>query len=185
MKSFSEIFNWQFELLLIYILNYVRWFRMVGVDWKSFVLVIFIIVGQVFGQTSDIVGKMTIGYQGWFTTPSDGSPRRSWVHWTISSGPTGTTPPSPGNCKFEVYPDMREYTQRYQTGLASLGNGQPANLFSSWDQSSVNLHFNWMRTYGIETVSFQVCNNKQQFGSINNCHFIRNCSIPSEKSIIL
>lgn len=126
---------------------------MVVIDWKLFVLVMVVIEGQVFGQTSDIVGKMTVGYQGWFATPFDGSPRRSWVHWTIR----GTSPPSAGNCHFEVYPDMREYTQRYQTGLANLGNGQPANLFSSWDQSTVNLHFSWMRTYGMETVSFQVC----------------------------
>lgn len=130
---------------------------MTVLDWKFFVLVMFVTVGQVFGQASDIVNKTTVGYQGWFATPFDGSPRRSWVHWTISSGPTGTNPPSPGNSHFEVYPDMREYTQRYQTGLANLGNGQPSNLFSSWDQSTFNLHFSWMRTYGMETVSFQVC----------------------------
>lgn len=50
---------------------------MAAVDWKSYVLVVFIIVGQVYGQTSDIVGKATVGYQGWFATPFDGSPRRS------------------------------------------------------------------------------------------------------------
>ncbi|XP_055308923.1 uncharacterized protein LOC129572847 [Sitodiplosis mosellana] len=128
---------------------------MARVDWKSFVLtVLIVLVGQTVAQTSDVVGKMSIGYQGWFATPFDGSPRKSWVHWTINAG-NGSIPPSPGNCKFEVYPDMREYTQRYQTGLASLGNGQPANLFSSWDQSTVNIHFSWMQTYGIETVSFQ------------------------------
>lgn len=121
-------------------------------------LVVFVIIGQASAQTSDIVGKITVGYQGWFATPFDGSPRKTWVHWTISGGPSGTNPPSPGNCHFEIYPDMREYTQRYQTGMASLGNGQPANLFSSWDQSTVNLHFSWMQTNGIDTISFQVCN---------------------------
>lgn len=129
---------------------------MVAVDWKSFMLVLFITIGQSYAQLSDIVNQPTVGYQGWFATPFEGSPRRSWVHWTISGGPSGTNPPSPGNCHFEVYPDMREYTQRYQTGLASFGNGQPANLFSAWDQSTVNLHFNWMQQHDLTTVSFQV-----------------------------
>ena len=152
-QKFIDIFNcYEFNIELS-----VFRFRMTAVDWKSNVFITIVIVGQVFGQTSDIVGKATVGYQGWFATPFDGSPRRSWVHWTISSGPTGNNPPSPGNSHFEVYPDVREYTQLYQTGLANLGNGQPAKLFSAWDQSTVNIHFNWMRTYGYETVSFQVC----------------------------
>lgn len=128
---------------------------MVVIEWKSFVFVLFILAGGTMAQTSDVVGKMSIGYQGWFATPFDGSPRRSWVHWTKDGSPPND-PPRPNNCKFEVYPDVREYTQLYQTGLANLGNERPSNLFSSWDQSTVNIHFGWMRTYGIETVSFQV-----------------------------
>lgn len=123
------------------------------IKWKSFVFVLLVLAGGTMAQTSDVVGKMSIGYQGWFSTPFEGSPRGSWVHWSIN----GSNSPRPGNCHFEVYPDVREYTQLYQTGLANLGNGQPSNLFSSWDQSTVNLHFQWMQTYGIETVSFQVC----------------------------
>lgn len=125
---------------------------------NSFALVFFIAVEQVLGQSQfgDVVGKLVVGYQGWFATPFDGSPRKRWVHWTINSGPNGTDPPRPGNCKFEIYPDMREYTQRYQTGLASLGNGQPANLFSSINFSSVNLHFIWMAENQIETAALQV-----------------------------
>lgn len=147
---------------------------MAVVDWKSFVFTLFVVLfGKTAGQTSDVVGKMSIGYQAWFATPFDGSPRKSWVHWTINAG-DGSNAPGPNNCHFEVYPDMREYTQRYQTGLASLGNGQPANLFSSWDQSTVNIHFNWMREYGIETVSFQVCDNNQKLLKLKlvPCKFI-------------
>lgn len=122
-------------------------------EWKFFGFVLFIMAGGTMAQTSDVVGKMSIGYQGWFSTPFEGSPRRSWVHWSIN----GSMPPQPGNCHFELYPDVRDYTQLYQSGLANLRNGQPSNLFSSWDQSTVNIHFGWLRTHGIETVSFQVC----------------------------
>ncbi|XP_031627733.1 uncharacterized protein LOC116343669 [Contarinia nasturtii] len=116
-----------------------------------------LIIGPAFAQSpvGDVVGKLVVGYQGWFATPFDGSPRRSWVHWTIRSGPNGSTPPSTGNCKFELYPDVREYLQLYQTGLAALGNGQPANLFSSWNQLTVNTHFSWMQTYNIDTAALQ------------------------------
>lgn len=127
---------------------------MIGVNRKSFRLVLFIIIYRATAQeTSDIVGKITVGYQGWFATAVDGSPRRSWVHWSIN----GNNPPQPGNCKFELYPDVREYLQLYQTGLASLGNGQPANLFSSFDPSTVNKHGEWMQKYDLDTISFQVC----------------------------
>lgn len=104
---------------------------------------------------SDVVGKLVVGYQGWFAIPGDGSPRGIWTHWG--------NPPSPGyrNITFELYPDMREYTRTYQAGnLGNLGSatGPPARLFSSWDDSSIDLHFRWMQTYGIEVAALQVGN---------------------------
>ena len=40
---------------------------------------------------------------------------------------------------------MREYTDAYPTAYANLGNGQPATLFSSYDQQTVDTHFRWMQ----------------------------------------
>jgi hypothetical protein len=97
----------------------------------------------------DVVGKMVVGYQGWFACAGDGDPRGNWVHWSRG------TAPSPGNQTFELWPDVREYTTTFQTGYANLGNGQPATLFSSWTTQTVNKHFEWMHTYGIDCAALQ------------------------------
>ena len=99
----------------------------------------------------DVVGKITVGYQGWFACKGDNSPINGWWHWATNWG----QPPSPSNQGIKDWPDMREYTQSYQTGYANLGNGQPAKLFSSFDQSTVNLHFRWMNQYGIDCAALQ------------------------------
>lgn len=115
-----------------------------------FVLVIEQVLSE--SQPSDIVGKLVVGYQGWFGAPNDGSPiLNKWLHWARWG-----EEPSPGHVHFEVYPDVREYPKLYQTHLGNLNNGQPAKLFSSWDDSTVDLHFKWMQQYSIETAALQV-----------------------------
>jgi hypothetical protein len=92
----------------------------------------------------DVVGKVTVGYQGWFSAPGDGSVLNNWNHQNL-----------------EMWPDVREYEKTYQAVLqnqsapALLGNGQPAKMFSSYDQSTVNLHFKWMQDYGIDCAALQ------------------------------
>ena len=51
---------------------------------------------------SDVMGKVTVGYQGWFSALEDGNPRKSWIHWSRG------TAPSPNNQTFELWPDVRE-----------------------------------------------------------------------------
>lgn len=34
----------------------------------------------------DVVGKLCVGYQGWFTAQNDGSPVNIWVHWSTPNG---------------------------------------------------------------------------------------------------
>lgn len=89
----------------------------------------------------DVVGKITVGYQGWFAAPGDGSPINVWWHWSQD----WSQPPSPTNQVIKCWPDMREYTATFQTAFANLGNGQPATLFSSYTQQTINTHFLWMR----------------------------------------
>jgi hypothetical protein len=99
----------------------------------------------------DVVGKVTVGYQGWFACTGDGAPIDAWWHWSANSA----QPPSASNTGIVAWPDMREYTKSYQTGYAALGNGQPATLFSSYDQQTVDTHFLWMQQNNIDTAALQ------------------------------
>ncbi|GAA1139647.1 hypothetical protein F4556_006907 [Kitasatospora gansuensis] len=99
----------------------------------------------------DVVGKVTVGYQGWFACPGDGAPVNGWWHWAQNWGQA----PSPANSAVVAWPDVRDYPTTYRTAYDSLGNGQPASLFSSYDQSTVDVHFRWMKQYGIDTAALQ------------------------------
>lgn len=99
----------------------------------------------------DVVGKITVGYQGWFACAGDGAPVNGWWHWTENWG----QPPSPANTGIKCWPDMRDYAKGYQTAYANLNNGLPATLFSSYDQQTVDTHFTWMRQNAIDTAALQ------------------------------
>jgi hypothetical protein len=99
----------------------------------------------------DVVGKVTVGYQGWFACVGDGAPINSWWHYSGGSTPTPITLTNNIHC----WPDMRQFSTGYQTGFTNFGNGQPARLFSSYDQQTVNTHFRWMAENGIDTAALQ------------------------------
>lgn len=99
----------------------------------------------------DVVGKVTVGYQGWFACAGDGAPINGWWHWSRNWGQS----PSAGNNAIVAWPDVRDYPATYRTAFGDLGNGQPATLFSSYDQSTVDVHFRWMKEYGIDTAALQ------------------------------
>jgi len=99
----------------------------------------------------DVVGKVTVGYQGWFAATGDGSPINQWWHWTQNWSQT----PSSTNNGIKSWPDMREYTNSYATGWANLNNGQQAKLYSDWDQQTVNTQFLWMQQNGIDCAALQ------------------------------
>lgn len=92
-------------------------------------------------------GLLMCGYQGWFNTPGD-SAGRGWTHYV------GRGKFEDGNCKFDLWPDTKEYPVIYQTPFL-LPDGKPANLFSSYDASTVHLHFKWMKQYGIDGAFMQ------------------------------
>jgi hypothetical protein len=99
----------------------------------------------------DVVGKISVGYQGWFACIGDGAPINAWWHWSNNE----SQPPSPSNNNIKAWPDMREYLNWYHTAYANLNNGDTANLFSSYDQATVNAHFRWMQQYGCDTAALQ------------------------------
>ena len=48
---------------------------------------------KVVPHASDVVGKITVGYQGWFACAGDAAPINKWWHWTQN----WSEPPSPSN----------------------------------------------------------------------------------------
>jgi hypothetical protein len=99
-------------------------------------------------DASTMDGKVMCGYQGWFDAPGDGS-GRGWVHW-------GAGAMRPGSATVEMWPEMSEYGpgDSYPTGFRNA-DGTPATLFSSYNAKSVDVHFRWMRDYGIDGVFLQ------------------------------
>ncbi|MFC4033381.1 xylosidase [Streptomyces polygonati] len=99
----------------------------------------------------DVVGKISVGYQGWFACAGDGAPINGWWHWSQNWGQA----PSPSNNAIKAWPDMREYGKTYPTAYGNFNGGGAATLFSSYDQSTVDTHFAWMKTYGCDTAALQ------------------------------
>ncbi|MGF7026565.1 MULTISPECIES: hypothetical protein [Sphingobacterium] len=56
--------------------------------------------------TGDVVGQITVGYQGWFSCAGDNSPMGThWWHWTEAWQQT----PTQGNFHIPSWPDNSEY----------------------------------------------------------------------------
>ena len=92
-------------------------------------------------------GKIMAGYQGWFNAPGDDS-QRGWVHWARNGGMRD------GNATVELWPDVSEYENTYDTALKHA-DGSVAKVFSSHDKQTVLKHFEWMQTYGLDGVFVQ------------------------------
>ena len=97
----------------------------------------------------DVVGKVVVGYQGWYSIPGDGGGGDIWWHWTGSNHAPSLTE------HVKSWPDVREYSTLFATALPNLGNGQPTKLFSSYTDQSVDTHFKWMQQNGIEVAALQ------------------------------
>jgi len=98
-------------------------------------------------KSSSYKGLVMAGYQGWFNAEGDGA-ERGWNHYRKGSLF------EPGNCKVDFWPEMSEYTKQYKSPF-SFADGESATLFSSYDESTVDLHFKWMKEYGIDGVFVQ------------------------------
>ena len=82
-------------------------------------------------------GLVMAGYQGWFRVPNN-----------------GLMYPDENRISIDMWPDVSEYEKTYPTGL-KLADGSTARFFSSTDQSTVDLHFKWMKEYGLDGVFMQ------------------------------
>ncbi len=92
-------------------------------------------------------GLVMAGYQGWFTAEGDGADR-GWHHYE-KSGKF-----EPGMNTIDFWPDVREYVKTYKTSF-KYPDGSDAYVYSPYDEESVDLHFKWMKEYGIDGVFMQ------------------------------
>jgi len=99
----------------------------------------------------DVVGKVVVGYQGWFAATGDGSPINMFWHWSND----WAKPPSPTNKAIYAWPDVRDYTTTFKTDFANLNNGSEARVFSSYTDQTVDVQFKWMKDYGIDGAALQ------------------------------
>jgi hypothetical protein len=81
-------------------------------------------------------GLVMAGYQGWFIQKD------------------GKMYPNASSIRIDLWPDMSEYKQTYPTGL-KYADGTTATFFSATDKSTIDLHFKWMKEYGIDGVFMQ------------------------------
>jgi hypothetical protein len=102
------------------------------------------------GATSEFPsydGLVMCGYQGWFRARGDGS-GEGWAHYSEDRQLTAAT------VHPDLWPDVSEYAKTYPTALTNE-DGTVARVFSSYDQSTTDLHFRWMQQYGIDGVFVQ------------------------------
>jgi hypothetical protein len=93
--------------------------------------------------------KVLFGYQGWFDCP--GVWGGSWNHWSI-----GNNTPNPTSVKGEMYPDLTEFSLKDLYPVTTLTiNGKPACFYSNNNPAIADMHFKWMRDYGIDGVMVQ------------------------------
>lgn len=88
-------------------------------------------------------GLVMSGYQGWFRAEGDGS-NAGFSHYFSGKEKVG----------IDMWPDMTEYEKTYPTPFKNT-DGTTAHLFSSYDKSTTDLHFKWMKDYGIDGVFMQ------------------------------
>lgn len=109
-------------------------------------------LGLAFSQplpADGLKGKVMCGYQGWFRAPADGT-GNGWQHYTEG----GLF--EPGHCTIDLWPDVRELPaeDRIPTEFKHP-DGSVAEVFSSVRTSTADLHFRWMKDYGIDGAFLQ------------------------------
>lgn len=118
---------------------------------RHFILCVSLVSGSVAGfaqqRYDSYKGLVMAGYQGWFNAPDDGADR-GWYHYKGREGF------KPNSSSVDFWADVSEYESVYKTEF-HFKDGSPAYTFSSYDASTVNTHFRWMREYGIDGVFMQ------------------------------
>lgn len=117
-------------------------------------------------------GLVMTGYQGWFGTPGDGSQmtknnNEGWYHYRENE----MFRPGVLRNSIDFWPDMSEYDNKYTVGDKFenkageqvtfsgspfiMPDGSYAQVFSSYDEQTVDVHFKWMKDYDIDGAFMQ------------------------------
>lgn len=120
-------------------------------------------------------GLVMAGYQGWFNAEGDGA-GLGWKHYKKDDAFC------PGSCTIDLWPDVSEYEDTYETAFVHK-DGKPARVFSSHDASTVDLHFRWMKEYGIDGAFMQrfVTSIRSEKGKDNYNDILMNAASAAEK----
>ncbi len=101
-------------------------------------------------DTSTLTGKVVCGYQGWFRCEGDGSDN-GWHHYAA-----GSKILEPGHAHIEMWPDVSELPKEARVPTPfKHADGSTAEVFSSVHPAVIQLHFKWMRDYGIDGAFIQ------------------------------
>ena len=124
---------------------------------SALLIIVTVLNGSIYSNGQNKHGQTTIyksykglvmaGYQGWFRAEGDGSDS-GWGHF----GRNGKFDYE--NNTIDFWPDVSEYEKTYKTEFKDA-DGNPAEVFSSFDKSTTDLHFNWMKEYGVDGVFMQ------------------------------
>lgn len=102
-------------------------------------------------DASTLQGKVMCGYQGWFRAVGDGTVNK-WIHWSIDPSRIAAD-----TLTVEMWPDLADYppSEKFPVPGMTHSDGSQAYLFSSVRPAVVDLHFKWMKEYGIDGVFVQ------------------------------
>ncbi|MBK8090685.1 MAG: xylosidase/arabinosidase [Verrucomicrobiaceae bacterium] len=118
---------------------------------RHFFLTSLLLLSTHLPASDTLTGSVMCGYQGWFSTPADGS-GLGWRHYGFEK---------PGQCHIDLWPDVSELDadEKVPTPLL-FADGSPAHVFSSANAKTTRRHFDWMQQHGIDGVFLQ------RFGSV-------------------
>ena len=95
-------------------------------------------------DASTLDGKVLFGYQGWFGCP--GTWGGNWSHW--GNPPRGVS--------VDMYPDLTDFAKADLCPVPGYGpEGSTAYFFSARNPRVTDMHFQWMRDYGLDGVLIQ------------------------------
>ena len=128
-------------------------------------------------DASTLIGKVLIGYQGWFKTPNDGSGATGWPHWTRDGAP-----PSATNFVVDFYPDLSEFDKKDLVAAPGITiAGKQAHTLSAWPGPVMAKHFQWMQQYGLDGIFLQRFLASAPLSKKLGDAVVRNCRSSAEK----
>ena len=101
----------------------------------------------------DVVGKITVGYQGWFACIGDGAPINGWWHWSAELVAGAVAEQQRHHARLAGHDANTPRSTRPRTRTSATA--QPADAVLLLRPATVNTHFQWMQQNGCDTAALQ------------------------------